>query len=251
MVDYTKSKIYKITCNITGLTYYGSTVNPISKRISNHRCEFKSGRGRCSSRQVLVGGNYDYSLVEDFSCENKEQLHKRERFYIENNDCVNKQIPLRTKKEHYDQNKDKFSEKSKEYRDQNKDKISVQQKEYYEQNKDKILAHSKEYCERNKDKISAYKKEYFEQNKDKISEYQKEYQKQNKDKISTQNKEYCERNKDKMSAYQKEYREQNKDKILAQQNTKVTCECGAVVNKSSLLRHKKSKKHQAYLESQK
>ena len=191
MVDYTKSKIYKITCNITGLTYYGSTVNPISKRISQHRNKFKAGNTQCSSRQVLVGGDYDYSLVEEFSCENKDQLHKRERFYIENNDCVNKQIPGRTLREYNEQNKDKISANSKKYHEQNKDKISAQRKEHYEQNKDKILAHNKEYFE------------------------------------------------------------QNKDNISTQRNTKVTCECGSVVAHGNLSRHKKSKKHQAYLESQK
>jgi len=174
MVDYTKSKIYKITCNITGLTYYGSTVNHISKRISQHRTKFKAGNLKCSSRQVLVGGDYDYSLVEEFSCENKDQLHKRERFYIENNDCVNKQIPGRTRT---------F-------------------KEYYKQNKDRVKAKNKEYYKKNKDKFL-------------------------------------------------EYRVQNKDKISAKSKIKVTCECGSVIANGTLARHKKSKKHQAYLESQK
>jgi len=192
MVDYTKSKIYKIVCNITGLTYYGSTVNPISKRISQHRSNFKTDRGTCSSRQVLVGGNYDYSLVEEFSCENKDQLHRRERYYIENNECVNKEIPGRTKKE--------FLEYQKEYREQNKNKFLEYQKEYYEQNKDKIL-------------------------------------------------EYREKNRDTLLAQRKEYREQNRDKISIKAKIKVTCECGSVIVK--LARHKRSKKHQAYLESQK
>ena len=202
MVDYTKSKIYKIVCNITGLTYYGSTVNPISKRISSHRSEFKLGRVKCSSRQVLVGGNYDYSLVEEFSCENKDQLHRRERYYIENNDCVNKQIPGRTLNEYREQNKDKLLAYQKEHYEQNKDKIS----EYYEQNKDKLLAQKKEYREKNRDKLLAQKKEHYEQ---------------------------------------------NKDKILTKSKIKVTCECGSVVVVGQLARHKRTKKHQAYLESQK
>ena len=236
MVDYKKSKIYKIVCNITGLTYYGSTVNPISKRISQHRSHFKTGTGNCSSKQVLIGGDYDYSLVEEFSCENRDQLRKRERFYIENNDCVNKQIPGRTHKEYRGQNKDKISVKGKEYREQNKDKISAHKKEHYEQNKDKILVHHKEYYEQNKDKILVQQKEYREQNKDKASAYHKEY---------------CEQNKDKISVQRKEYYEQNKDKILVKAKTKVTCECGSVIVHGKLARHKRTKKHQAYLESQK
>jgi hypothetical protein len=191
MVDYTKSKIYKITCNITGLTYYGSTVNPISKRVNHHRCIFRTGNSECTSKQVLIGGDYDYSLVEEFSCENKDQLHKRERFYIENNDCVNKQIPSRTLKEYYKQNKDRIKAKNKEYWDQNRNELLETVKKYYKKNKDKFQHKSKEYYE------------------------------------------------------------ENKDRILVNQKTKVTCECGSVVNKSSLVRHKRTKKHQAYLESQK
>ena len=34
MIDYTKSKIYKIVCNTTGLIYIGSTVNKLSRRLN-------------------------------------------------------------------------------------------------------------------------------------------------------------------------------------------------------------------------
>ena len=197
MPDYQKGKIYKIVCNITGLTYYGSTVNTLCKRMSGHRSHVKAG-STCKSKLVLAGGDYDYSLVEDCSCDSKEQLHRRERFYIENNECVNKDIPGRTSKERYEQDKDR---------------LLARQKERYEQDKDKVLAQRKEHYEQNRDKISARQKEHYEQNKDKVS---------------TRNKKNYEQNK-----------------------IQVTCECGAVVNKSSLAKHKKSKKHQGYLESQK
>ena len=83
MVNYANSKIYKITCNVTGLTYYGSTVNPLSKRMGQHRSDFNKNRGYCKSKLVLAGGDYDYSLVEKVECADKNELHRRERFYIE------------------------------------------------------------------------------------------------------------------------------------------------------------------------
>ena len=43
--------------------------------------------------------NTDIILVESYPCENKNELHSRERYYIENNNCVNKIIPTRTSKE--------------------------------------------------------------------------------------------------------------------------------------------------------
>ena len=113
MPDYKKSKIYKIVCNITGLTYYGSTLQPISKRMYGHRSDYKQNKG-CKSELVLAGSDYSYSLVEECQCENKEQLLRRERHWIENNECVNKAIPGRTWVERYDLNKDKVLTRQKE-----------------------------------------------------------------------------------------------------------------------------------------
>jgi len=41
----------------------------------------------------------------------------------------------------------------------------------------------------------------------------------------------------------KEYRENNKEKLSEKRKEKITCECGCIVAKSSLTRHKKNKKH--------
>ncbi len=37
MPDYQKGKIYKIVCDETNLTYYGSTVQPLAKRLSQQK----------------------------------------------------------------------------------------------------------------------------------------------------------------------------------------------------------------------
>jgi hypothetical protein len=162
MPDYQKSKIYKIVCDVTNLTYYGSTIQPLSKRMGEHRAK----RNVCSTKDMIEPKIY---LVEEFPCDNKEQLLQRERYYIENNICCNKQVPLRSNKEYYEDNKDKIAE-------------------YYLDNKDKKKEYQKEYREANKDKIVEYKKEYYEANKDKIAERDKEYREANKDKISERRK---------------------------------------------------------------
>ena len=148
MPDYEKSKIYKIVCNITGLTYYGSTVQPISKRMYGHRFDYKRNKG-CKSEIVLEGCDYNYSLVEECPCENKEQLLRRERFWIENNQCVNKTIPGRTPAQWYEENADKIKETKKQWYEANVDKI----KQYYEANKEKIKEKKKQYYEAHSDKI--------------------------------------------------------------------------------------------------
>jgi hypothetical protein len=205
MPDYKDSKIYKITCNVSGLTYYGSTTQSISKRMGQHRSDFKKNRGVCTSKLVLAGGNYDYCLVEKCPCDDKSELHRRERFYIETNECVNSLIPGRTPKENIEYQK----EYQKEYRAENKE-ISIE-----------------------------YQKEYRAENKERSIEYQKKYRAEN---IEYQKK-YKAKNKEKNIEYQKKYKAENIDKLKSKACVKITCECGCIIRKSCIARHKKTQKH--------
>ena len=90
-----------------GKQYVGSTTQTLSKRKSVHKKDYKrwlDGRKRCGSIYKLFegGGEVDIYLLEDYPCERKEQLHARERYWIENIDgsCVNNRIPTRSVKEH-------------------------------------------------------------------------------------------------------------------------------------------------------
>ena len=216
MPDYSKGMIYKIYCNITGETYYGSTVNTLAKRMHTHRDVAKeNSKNSYTSKSIMARGDYDYSLVENYKCNNKQELHARERYWIENYECVNKYVPGRTNKERYEANKDKILKLKKVYHEANKDKIIKQKKVYYENNKDKI----KVYCETNKDKISERLKGYYETNKDKINEKNKGYY------------------------------ETNKDKINEKREKKVVCECGCELRRDCLTKHRKTKKHQEFIES--
>jgi len=176
MPDYQNSKIYKITSpSNPELVYYGSTTQKLSMRMAHHRCKpdiTKSGLITCYKDAIIL-------LVENFSCNNKEELHKKEGEYILNNNCVNKNVAGRKVEDRIEE----LSSYQKKYRDDNKDKF----KEYYEINKDKF----KEYYEKSKEHRKEYRKKYIETNKDLI-------------------KKYTETNKDKMKEYQKKYREDRK-----------------------------------------
>ena len=165
MERYQNGKIYKIVCNITGKVYIGSTCKKLlSQRLAGHVSQFKlwkNGKGNnITSFQILENNDYYIELLEVYSCKSKDELLIRERFYIKNNDCVNKFKYLNITEE------DK-KERNKIYRENNKDKI----KEQRENNKDKINEKKKEYYENNKEKIKEQQKEYYENNKDKRKEY--------------------------------------------------------------------------------
>ena len=59
-------------------------------------------------------------------------------------------------------------------------------------------------------------------------------------------KEYREDNKELLTEKAKKYREENKEIINEQRKQKVQYDCGSVITKSVLARHKKSKKHQQW-----
>ena len=69
----------------------------------------------------MDNGDYNIHLVEECPCDNKKDLLIRERFYIDNNPCVNIRKAHRTiedirssSRERYHKNRDKISLKSKE-----------------------------------------------------------------------------------------------------------------------------------------
>ena len=137
--------IYQIYDNTNGNKYYGSTIQPLSKRLSKHRSDYKAyvneKRNFVTSFKIIENGDYTISLVEQVEYDTKIKLTSRERFFIENNECVNKYIPYKSceekkdkKKEWRQINKDILNEKKKEWREINKDKI----KEHYQNNKDKF-----------------------------------------------------------------------------------------------------------------
>ena len=132
--DYSNGRIYFIEpiCeHEDNEYYYGSTIQKLCKRMDKHRRDFKSwknGKRRkimCFDLLEKYGiENCKIYLVELYPCESREELESREGYYIRNNDCVNKYIPGRTRKEYRIDNKDKF----KEYYINNKDEINTKRK---------------------------------------------------------------------------------------------------------------------------
>jgi hypothetical protein len=108
--------IYKLSDNTNGNTYYGSTKHHISKRISEHMASYaryKKGLGGwIASFDIICNGNFTFSVIEKLdTLGTRKQLLERERYYIENNDCLNKQIPNRSKMEYYIDNQTKLRTK--------------------------------------------------------------------------------------------------------------------------------------------
>jgi hypothetical protein len=114
-------RIYKITSENTDKIYIGSTTKKISERLCRHQYDYKgyinNKRRYVTSYDILKCGNVKIELIEEFKYTEINELHKKERYFIELNreNCVNKNIPSRTQKEwikiHYEEIKQKHNEK--------------------------------------------------------------------------------------------------------------------------------------------
>jgi len=133
MPDYSKGKIYMIKCNLTGEAYYGSTIRRLTVRLRCHRNQ----RG-CKSGQIIDRGNYDIILIKNYPCETRKELEDEESVYIRNNECINNNIPNRTKKEWLEDHKEEKSEYDKEWYENNKEYMQEWKKKWYENNKKRL-----------------------------------------------------------------------------------------------------------------
>jgi len=93
-------------------------------------------------------------------------------------------------------------------------------------------------------------KEYREDNKEILKQKTKIYREKNKEKIKEKGKKYWINNKVEITKRRNVYREKNKEKIKQYKNEKIKCECGLFIGRTSIARHRKSKKHLKLLQQQ-
>ena len=187
---YENGKIYTIRCRYDDdLIYVGSTIQKLCMRMAGHRRDKK-----CSLYQYVNGDwdNWYIELYEEYPCNNKSILEKREGEVIRLIGNINKQITGRTRKEWYEDNFDKIKEQQKQYQQNNANKIAEQRKQYQQNNANKIAEYNKQYRQYNSDKIAEWHKEHYETNRDEILEQRKQYQQENADKIAERKKQKIE-----------------------------------------------------------
>lgn len=147
---YQKGKIYKLVDNTNGNIYIGSTIQRLSQRKYAHKKDTINGYNKCMSKLIIANGDYDIILIENYPCDSKDELLKRERYYIDNTDCINKvRCHITT---------DERKEYQKNYAETNKDIINEKSKIWYKNNKEKKAEYDKKYRQDHKEKRREYDK---------------------------------------------------------------------------------------------
>ena len=114
-------------------------------RMCGHRKDyrrFKEGNDRYMTVYKIFD-KYDETkcrieLMEEYPCNTRQELERREGELIRNTECLNKNIAGRTAKERYEDDRDKYLEKFRQHHKNNTERRSEYNKEYREKNKDKV-----------------------------------------------------------------------------------------------------------------
>ncbi|NBQ17424.1 hypothetical protein EBU24_03840 [bacterium] len=168
-IDYSRTVIYRISCNdLPEFIYVGSTTD-FAKRKSQHKKDSKTKDIKLY-QTIRENGNWDnwrMTIIEEYpDCKSCIEQRIREQKWIDElNANLNSQKAHQTKeqkkeydKKHYEEHKEQIKEQQKE-----------NQKEYQEQHKEQKKEYNKKYHEehkeQNKERIKQRNKEYYEKTK--------------------------------------------------------------------------------------
>ena len=150
MPNYQEGKIYKIYNTVNDGIYVGSTTLKLCERLRDHRRRYRT---QAYTHLLLYKAfaeygvdNFYIELIEKCPCNDKDEAHKKEGWWIrELRPSLNKAPPGRTKQEYQEYYKTYFSECNKTLYKNNKDIILETAKSRYQANKEDRL--QKVQCE--------------------------------------------------------------------------------------------------------
>lgn len=163
--DYSKGKIYLMKCLLTHELYVGSTTSTLVKRQQQH---YNTKNCLFSKRINDIGKeHFTMELIENWPCDNNEQLLKREGY----NQVLYNTVRNGLNAMYANTLKFVNDLKLKKYREENKEARIVYLQEYRKKNKD-ILNEKKRIKRQGKDreKVLQQQKESYERNKETLNE---------------------------------------------------------------------------------
>ena len=172
--DYNNGKIYCIRNHVNDKIYVGSTCQSLSKRMAYHRDDcMKSNRYNTLIYKMmrdLGRDNFYIELIEEYPCENSNQLTRREgELMRELKASLNQVIAGRTRGEYKIDNYEKIKKtkaiSDKKYAEKNKERIKEYQNNYYLRNRQRILENVRNYTEEQKEEKRRRDRERYHRKK--------------------------------------------------------------------------------------
>ena len=142
MNRYENGKIYMITDIAMTKKYIGSTTESLKKRFERHRSKYQEylRGGADNTRSYWLFDEFGVEnckifLIKNFPCNSREELEREEGNIIKGEDCMNKVIAGRTRKEHYKDENDYICFQKKIYRELHPEKRQEEGRKRYEKMK--------------------------------------------------------------------------------------------------------------------
>ena len=172
MCDYSKGQIYKVQDKKMKMCYIGSTTQPLSTRMAQHRRDYLNflANKKCYISVFELFNKFGVDnckiiWVEDYVCNSKKELDAREGHHIKETDCVNKRIEGRDKKQYYQDRREHFLEKAQIHRDNHREERKEYFKQRYIDKKEEIVEKKKEHIKNNLEKVREQARQSYHRNK--------------------------------------------------------------------------------------
>lgn len=220
---YKNGKIYRIQC-IDGYYYIGSTTQKLIYRFNHHKQTAKRDKTQFYNHMNQLGWEHaTIELLEEYPCQVKQELSKREDEYItehkEDPFCLNVNRAHLTVDERKEQAKqynesqrEEATERTKEYRKKHHETILEKEEAYREAHRAELAEKQREYAKANSDKVKETRKKQYEKNKEAHLAYMKEYKEKNKEKIKEQKLEWAKKKKEENAEQMIEEKEEKREK---------------------------------------
>jgi hypothetical protein len=265
---YEHSILYKIRHKTEEIKdcYAGSTAGAFGVRKSQHKRNVCNPQSRDYMLHVYAfirsHGGWDawiMELIEVYPCQNRKELLRREGYWVKTlGATLNIHMPGRTKKEHYEDNKEDIAAKNKAryvvcrdrklavnkiWASEHRQYLNEKSLARYHANKEQILAKERERYDANKEHYAAKHTKRYVANREHILEVNKIWATENRAYCREQSKIHRDANKEQLNAKKRAQYDANKEQITAKKSEQIACECGSIVCRGALSTHKKTTKH--------
>lgn len=195
MSKYNRGKIYSIIAP-NGYCYIGSTIQSLSDRFTNHKSNFKRWIDNRATKTSVYDlfiqsgpDNCKIELIENFPCDSRADLERREGEIIKNTKCINKVIAGRKSEEYRRDNAEILSKKFKEFYNKNKEEQIQRVKDYYQEHIEDRREYGIQYAKDHVDQKREYKRKYRSENPEKVREQKRLWRETNRDKVNQRKRE--------------------------------------------------------------
>lgn len=218
--------VYRITCDVSDVTYVGSTLRSIDKRLLEHISDSRawaagSAKRSCSIFPHIVehgAEHFKIEMIQQYRVVDARHLRVYETLWIKQTpSACNYNEPFQIRRlwmrRNYQIHREQMLKRQREHYQANRTQINERQRARYQANRKQVLRQQRKYRQANRDQINARQREYRRANHAQVSEYQRDYVRRHHDQIS------------------------------ARETVRHDCTCGGRYTHHNRLRHMSSKRH--------